>query len=41
VPEAATVAVERVFGQNLLGITYISPDFDDPMTDEELKLWGY
>lgn len=32
---------KRVFGQNLLGITYISPDFDAPMTDEELKEWGY
>jgi prevent-host-death family protein len=31
----------RVFGQNLLGITYIAPDFDDPMSEEELKEWGY
>jgi prevent-host-death family protein len=32
---------KRVFGQNLLGITYIAPDFDAPMTEEELKEWGY
>jgi prevent-host-death family protein len=31
----------RIGGQNLLGITYIAPDFDAPMTDEELKEWGY
>jgi len=31
----------RVGGQNLLGVTYISPDFDDPMSEEELKEWGY
>jgi len=31
----------RVFGQNLLGITYIAPDFDAPMSEEELKEWGY
>lgn len=31
----------RVGGQNLLGISYIAPDFDAPMTDEELKEWGY
>ena len=32
---------KRVFGQNLLGITYIAPDFDEPMSEEELKEWGY
>ncbi len=31
----------RVGGQNLMGVTYIAPDFDDPMTEEELKDWGY
>jgi prevent-host-death family protein len=43
VPVRAAEQVEgqRVFGQNLLGITYIAPDFDAPMTDEELKEWGY
>ncbi len=34
------MAGRRVFGQNLLGITYIAPDFDAPMTEEELKEWG-
>ncbi|MCU1323613.1 MAG: prevent-host-death family protein [Acidobacteriaceae bacterium] len=34
-------AGRRIGGQNLLGITYIAPDFDAPMTDEELKEWGY
>ena len=42
VPNGETpVPAKRVFGQNLLGITYIAPDFDAPMTDEELKEWGY
>lgn len=42
VPVAAETpkAGKRIFGQNLLGITYISPDFDDPMSEEELKEWG-
>jgi prevent-host-death family protein len=31
----------RIGGQNLLGITYISPDFDAPLSEEELKKWGY
>lgn len=39
--DSSAAAPERVFGQNLLGITYISPDFDDPMSEEELKEWGY
>ena len=30
----------RVGGQNFLGITYIAPDFYDPMTEEELAEWG-
>ena len=30
----------RVFGQNVLGVTYISPDCFDPMTEEELAEWG-
>jgi len=30
----------RKFGQNFLGITYIAPDFDAPMSDEELAEWG-
>ena len=39
VAEAATPR-RRVFGQNLLGVTYIAPDFDAPMTEEELRDWG-
>ena len=31
----------RIGGQNLLGVTYIAPDFDAPMSEEELKEWGY
>jgi prevent-host-death family protein len=32
---------KRIFGQNTLGITYISPDFDEPLwTDEELEELG-
>jgi prevent-host-death family protein len=30
----------RIGGQNVLGVTYIAPDFDDPMTEEELAEWG-
>jgi hypothetical protein len=41
IDSAAPVMAKRVGGQNLLGITYISPDFDEPMGDEELKEWGY
>lgn len=36
----APTASKRIFGQNLLGITYIAPNFDDPMTNEELQEWG-
>ncbi len=35
-----TVA-RRVGGKNLLGVTYIAPDFDAPMSEEELREWGY
>ncbi|HWZ50299.1 MAG TPA: hypothetical protein VNW54_02430 [Granulicella sp.] len=31
----------RVGGQNLLGVAYIAPDSDEPMSEEELKEWGY
>ena len=34
------VGAKRVGGQNLLGVSYIAPDFDAPMTAEELKEWG-
>jgi prevent-host-death family protein len=42
VPVVAETAMagKRTFGQNLLGITYIAPDFDAPMSEEELKEWG-
>ena len=30
------IPARRIGGQNLLGITYIAPDFDAPMSDEEL-----
>jgi prevent-host-death family protein len=35
------VRAKRVGGQNVLGVTYISADFDEPMDEEELKEWGY
>jgi prevent-host-death family protein len=31
----------RKFGQNALGVTYISSDFDEPLPDELLKAFGY
>ena len=34
-------AARRVGGENLLGVTYIAPDFDAPMSEEELRQWGY
>jgi len=33
--------VRRTGGQNLPGITYIAPDFDEPMSEEDVKDWGY
>lgn len=39
-PTETVLQGKRVFGQNLLGITYIAPDFDDPLTGEELMEWG-
>ncbi len=32
---------QRIGGQNLLGVTYMAPDLWDPMSEEELKEWGY
>jgi prevent-host-death family protein len=33
---------KRDWGQNLLGVTYIAPDFDEPAwTDEELDEFGF
>jgi prevent-host-death family protein len=34
-------AKKRKFGQNSLGITYISDDFDAPLPAEMLKAFGY
>lgn len=40
--EASTQKLEpRKSGLNLLRVTYIADDFDAPMSDEELELWGY
>ena len=40
-PAPAPEKNHRVFGRNELGITYIAPDFDDPVwTDEELEEMG-
>jgi antitoxin (DNA-binding transcriptional repressor) of toxin-antitoxin stability system len=41
VPVEEIPRAPRVGGQNLLGITYMAPDLFDPMTEEELKEWGY
>ena len=40
VPAAEPSKARRIGGQNLLGITYIAPDFDAPMSEEELKDWA-
>lgn len=37
----ATNAARRVGGQNLPGVTYIAPDFDAPMSEQEIQKWGY
>jgi len=31
----------REIGQNLLGITILSDDWDAPLSEEELKDWGF
>jgi prevent-host-death family protein len=41
VPVKAKVAKKRKSGQNTLGITYISEDFDAPLPDDMLKAFGY
>jgi prevent-host-death family protein len=41
VVQEAKLRERRVGGQNLLGITYMAPDLWDPMSEEELKGWGY
>jgi prevent-host-death family protein len=41
VPIPVPAAKERrKFGQNYLGITYMAPDWDAPMTEQELQEWG-
>lgn len=37
---AETGAPKRIFGRNLMGITYIADDFDAPLSEEELREWG-
>jgi prevent-host-death family protein len=39
-PAPATQGERRIGGQNYLGITYMAPDWDAPMTEEELQDWG-
>jgi prevent-host-death family protein len=40
--EAKTGSKKREWGENLLGVTYIAPDFDEPAwTDEELDEFGF
>jgi prevent-host-death family protein len=41
VPMEAPAAGKRVFGQNFLGVTYVDPNWDAPMSEEDLKDWGY
>ncbi|HEX4582933.1 MAG TPA: type II toxin-antitoxin system Phd/YefM family antitoxin [Acidobacteriaceae bacterium] len=37
VPLEPKVQAPRKFGQNVLGITYIAPDFDAPLPDDILE----
>ena len=41
VPLEKTALAPRVPGQNLLGITYLAPDWDDPLPEEILRDFGY
>jgi len=42
VVEAAKPKEKRDWGKNLLGVTYIAPDFDEPAwTDKELEEFGF
>ncbi len=41
VPMEKPSAEWRVGGQNLSGTTYIAPDCFEPMSEDELKDWGY
>jgi len=40
--ERKSGSIKRDWGKNLLGVTYIAPDFDEPAwTDEELDEFGF
>lgn len=39
IPEK-TVPEKRIFGQNLMGITYIADDFDAPLPEDILRDFG-
>jgi len=42
VVEEAKPKEKRDWGKNLLGVTYIAPDFDEPAwTDKELEEFGF
>ena len=41
VPVDATLASERIFGRNLLGVTYLADDFDAPLAEEVLRDFGF
>jgi prevent-host-death family protein len=42
VPVDAEPSQKREWGKNFLGVTYIAPDFDEPVwTDEELEEFGF
>ena len=41
VPLEKVEQAPRVPGQNVLGITYIAPDFDDPLPEDILRDFGY
>ena len=32
---------QREWGRNLLGITYMAEDWDAPLSEDELKEWGF
>jgi len=41
IADQAAQSEPRPLGQNLLGITYIADDFDAPLSDEELREFGF
>ena len=40
VPAETPAVGKRVFGQNFLGVTYVDPNWDSPMSEDELKGWA-